>query len=127
MPRIYHLVPFILPLPNYRCSYCICVRRAEASRRWLTQSSFEAGEFHRLFGVFFALLAGGGFAFFLGKREPGEVSAYEAFFIWLLFSYSVRSQILSVMNDKYRKEIVWVSAAYCSSSVFHRTCLTMRY
>ncbi|MDU5760478.1 MAG: hypothetical protein E6Z85_07750, partial [Actinomyces sp.] len=51
-------------------------------------------------------LAGGdGFAFFLGKREPGVVSAYEAFFIWLLFLFGAILQILSVMNDKYRKEI----------------------
>ena len=80
---------------------------AEASKRWL-YLTVQLVNFTVLLGVFWLalFLAGGdGFAFFLGKREPGVVSAYEAFFIWLLFLFGAILQILSVMNDKYRKEI----------------------
>ena len=44
-------------------------------------------------------------AFFLGNPEPGVVSVYEAFFIWVLFFFGAILQILSVMNDKYRNKI----------------------
>jgi len=86
-----------------------------------------------LLGVFWLalFLAGGdGFAFFLGKREPGVVSAYEAFFIWLLFLFGAILQILSVMNDKYRKEIrmgvggILVHHQYFSTEHAQLICVT---
>ena len=79
----------------------------EASKRWL-YPTVQLVNFTVLFGTFrgVLLLAGGnGFAFFLGNPEPGVVSSYEAFFIWLLFLVGAILQVLSVMNDKYRNEI----------------------
>ena len=78
----------------------------EASKRlYLT---VQLVNFTVLLGTFrgVLLLAGGnGFAFFLGNPEPGVVSVYEAFFIWVLFLFGAILQLLSVMNDKYRNKI----------------------
>ena len=88
---------------------CIAICRtgqvAVSKRLYLT---VQLANFNVLLGVFWValLLAGGdGFAFFLGKREPGVVSAYEAFFIWLLFLIGAILQVASVMNDDYRNEM----------------------
>ena len=105
---------------------------AEASKRWL-YLTVQLVNFTVLLGVFWLalFLAGGdGFAFFLGKREPGVVSAYEAFFIWLLFLFGAILQILSVMNDKYRKEIrmgvggILVHHQYFSTEHAQLICVT---
>lgn len=69
-------------------------------------------------GVFF-LANGNDLAFFLGNPEPGVVSVYEAFFIWILFFFGMILQILSVTNDKYRNEIrIGVGGILFAISIF---------
>ena len=79
---------------------------AEASKRlYLT---VQLVNFTVLLGVFRVVLdlAGeNGLAFFLGNPVPGVISAYEAFFIWLLFLLGAILQMLSVMNDGYQSRI----------------------
>ena len=79
---------------------------AEASKRlYLT---VQLVNFTVLLGVFRVVLdlAGeNGLAFFLGNPGPGVISAYEAFFIWLLFLLGAILQMLSVMNDGYQSRI----------------------
>ena len=79
---------------------------AEASKRlYLT---VQLVNFTVLLGVFRVVLdlAGeNGLAFFLGNPVPGAISAYEAFFIWLLFLLGAILQMLSVMNDGYQSRI----------------------
>lgn len=79
---------------------------AEASKRlYLT---VQLVNFTVLLGVFRVVLdlAGeNGLAFFLGTPVPGVISAYEAFFIWLLFLLGAILQMLSVMNDGYQSRI----------------------
>ena len=78
----------------------------EASKRlYLT---VQLVNFTVLLGVFRVVLdlAGeNGLAFFLGNPGPGVISAYEAFFIWLLFLLGAILQMLSVMNDGYQSRI----------------------
>ena len=78
----------------------------EASKRlYLT---VQLVNFTVLLGVFRVVLdlAGeNGLAFFLGNPVPGVISAYEAFFIWLLFLLGAILQMLSVMNDGYQSRI----------------------
>ena len=78
----------------------------EASKRlYLT---VQLVNFTVLLGVFRVVLdlAGeNGLAFFLGNPVPGVISAYEAFFIWLLFLLGAILQMLSVMNDGYQNRI----------------------
>ena len=78
----------------------------EASKRlYLT---VQLVNFTVLLGVFRVVLdlAGeNGLAFFLGNPGPGVISAYEAFFIWLLFLLDAILQMLSVMNDGYQSRI----------------------
>ena len=79
---------------------------AEASKRlYLT---VQLVNFTVLLGVFRVVLdlAGeNGLAFFFGNPVPGVISAYEAFFIWLLFLLGAILQMLSVMNDGYQSRI----------------------
>ena len=79
---------------------------AEASKRlYLT---VQLVNFTVLLGVFRVVLdlAGeNGLAFVLGNPVPGVISAYEAFFIWLLFLLGAILQMLSVMNDGYQSRI----------------------
>ncbi|WP_315580375.1 hypothetical protein [uncultured Actinomyces sp.] len=79
---------------------------AEASKRmYLT---VQLVNFTVLLGVFWGVLFladGNGLAFFLGDPEPGVVSVYEAFFIWVLFFFGAILQMLSVMNDKHQNKI----------------------
>lgn len=78
----------------------------EASKRlYLTVQLVNFTVLLGVFRVVLDLAGGNGFAFFLGTPEPGVVSLYEAFFIWLLFLVGAPLQMLSVMNDKYRNEI----------------------
>ena len=78
----------------------------EASKRlYLT---VQLVNFTVLLGVYRVVLdlAGeNGLAFFLGNPVPGVISAYEAFFIWLLFLLGAILQMLSVMNDGYQSRI----------------------
>lgn len=53
----------------------------------------------------FSIADGNGLAFFLGNPEPGVLSTYEAFYIWLLCTFGLLLLTLSVMNDRYRNEI----------------------
>lgn len=80
--------------------------RIEASKRLYL--SVQLVNFTVLLGVIRVVLhlaGGNGLAFFLGNPEPGVVSLYEAFFIWVLFLFGAVLQVLSVMNDKYRNKI----------------------
>lgn len=61
--------------------------------------------FVAVFWVVLPAAGGGGTAFFLGNPEPGVLSTYEAFYIWLLCTFGLLLLTLSVMNDKYRNKI----------------------
>lgn len=61
--------------------------------------------FVAVFWVVLPVAGGGGTAFFLGNPEPGVLSTYEAFYIWLLCTFGLLLLTLSVMNDKYRNKI----------------------
>lgn len=68
----------------------------------------QLANFTVLLGVFWWVLSvadGNGLAFFLGNPEPGVLSTYEAFYIWLLCTFGLLLLTLSVMNDKDRNEI----------------------
>ena len=58
-----------------------------------------------IFRIVLPFINGGGRAFFLDNPEPGAISTYEVFFIWMLCTFGVLLLMLSVMNDKYRNEI----------------------
>ena len=58
-----------------------------------------------IFSIVLPFINGGGRAFFLGNPEPGAISTYEVFFIWMLCTVGVLLLMLSVMNDRYRNEI----------------------
>ena len=80
--------------------------RIEASKRLYL--SVQLVNFTVLLGVIRVVLhlaGGNGLAFFLGNPEPGVVSLYEAFFIWVLFLFGAVLHVLSVMNDRYRNQI----------------------
>jgi hypothetical protein len=103
--RIYaawYFLPLLIPAIIAVCR----MGGAEASKRlYLT---VQLVNFTVLLGVFRVVLdlAGeNGLAFFLGNPVPGVISAYEAFFIWLLFLLGAILQMLSVMNDGYQSRI----------------------
>ena len=82
------------------------VRRIDGSKGlYLTLQLFFLIFLVGIFSIVLPFINGGGRAFFLGNPEPGAISTYEVFFIWMLCTFGVLLQMLSVMNDRYRNEI----------------------
>lgn len=82
------------------------VRRIDGSKGlYLTLQLFFLIFLVRIFSIVLPFINGGGQAFFLGNPEPGAISTYEVFFIWMLCTFGVLLLMLSVMNDRYRNEI----------------------
>ena len=82
------------------------VRRIDGSKGlYLTLQLFFLIFLVGIFRIVLPVINGSGRAFFLGNPEPGAISTYEVFFIWMLCTFGVLLLMLSVMNDKYRNDI----------------------
>ena len=82
------------------------MRRIDGSKGlYLTLQLFFLIFLVGIFSIVLPFINGGGRAFFLGNPEPGAISTYEVFFIWILCTFGVLLLMLSVMNDSYRNEI----------------------